>query len=108
MDQLFGDGLDELARVAPDQPIIVAENASVESAGSSSLAQWIRDLVSYLDSWQRSKAGRICGFLWFNCIKSEGPVNRTVDRRFDSTPPPALTRSCRSSISNYQPRARHC
>ncbi|MBG0739661.1 beta-mannanase [Paeniglutamicibacter antarcticus] len=86
VDQLFGDGLDELARVAPGKPIIIAETASVESAGSDSKAEWIRDMVAYLDSWRSSKDGRIYGFLWFNYRKFEGPVNRTVDWRFNSTP----------------------
>ncbi|WP_434620805.1 glycoside hydrolase family 26 protein [Arthrobacter sp. A5] len=85
-DQLFGDGLDELARVAPDKQILVAETASVESVGSNSKAEWIQDMVSYLDSWHNAKAGRIYGFLWFNYVKFEGPANRTVDWRFDSTP----------------------
>ncbi len=86
VDQLFGDGLDELARVAPDKQIIVAETASVESVGSNSKAEWIRDMVFYLDSWHETKTGKIYGFLWFNYVKFEGPMNRTVDWRFDSTP----------------------
>ncbi len=86
VEKLFGDGLIELARIAPDKPIIVAETASVESTGSNSKARWIQDLVAYLNSWQSGKTSRISGFLWFNYVKFERPVNRTVDWRFDSTP----------------------
>lgn len=70
-EQLFGQGLAELRRVAPGRPILVAETASVETGGSK--AEWNRDLVAY-----PAAQPDVTGLVWFH-------LNKEVDWRIDSS-----------------------
>ena len=83
---LFPDGLRALAQVAPDKDILIAETASAQSEGANTKAQWITDLIRYLDEWNGPGPAKIRGFLWFNYNKYEAAANRQIDWRFDSTP----------------------
>lgn len=57
--EIFGVGLEQLGRLAPDTPILIGETASAESGGSK--ADWISDLVGYL-----AEQPRVEGFIWFD------------------------------------------
>lgn len=63
------------------KPIIITETASVQSEGSNSQAQWIRDLVYWLAN-EPSNAN-VVGFIYFDYNKMEG--SQMIDWRFDAT-----------------------
>ena len=75
--ELFGWGLDELRRVAPGKPIIIAETASAEAGGSK--AEWNAHLVYYLASQPD-----VTGLVWFH-------YNKEADWRINSTTSSAAT-----------------
>ncbi|WP_314038402.1 glycosyl hydrolase [Dietzia sp. CH92] len=60
--ELFDRTLEEVGRIAPGLPVAVTEVASAEAGGSK--AQWIGDLVDYLDSREEVSA-----FVWFDHLK---------------------------------------
>lgn len=69
--QLFGEGLAELRRLAPGKPVLVGETASAEAGGAK--AAWNRELVAYL-----AAQPDVTGLVWFHHDKE-------VDWRIDSS-----------------------
>lgn len=70
-DALFGQGLSELAAIAPTTRVLIAETASAEQGGDK--ATWNQALIQYL-----SANPSIMGFAWFD-------LNKEVDWRIDSS-----------------------
>ena len=68
---LFGPGLQELRRLAPGLPVVIAETASAELGGSK--AAWIRAAVAYL-----AAQPDVTAFVWFHHLKE-------TDWRLDSS-----------------------
>jgi beta-mannanase len=70
-DALFGQGLSELAGLAPSKQVLIAETASAEQGGDK--AAWNQSLIQYL-----SANPGIMGFAWFD-------LSKEVDWRIDSS-----------------------
>jgi beta-mannanase len=70
-EQLFGEGLTELRRIAPGKPVLVAETSSAEAGGSK--AEWNRRLVAYL-----AAQPDVTALVWFH-------LNKEVDWRINSS-----------------------
>ncbi|KHL03959.1 glycoside hydrolase family 26 protein [Sinomonas humi] len=70
-DALFGEGLSELAAIAPSKQALIAEVASAEQGGDK--AAWNQALIQYL-----SANASIMGFAWFD-------LDKEVDWRIDSS-----------------------
>lgn len=58
-EQLFGNTLDALARIAPGKPVVVTEVGSADMGGSK--PEWIRELVGFLTDRED-----IAAFIWFD------------------------------------------
>lgn len=63
------------------KPIIITETASVQSEGSNSQSQWVRDLVYWLANDANNQ--NVVGFIYFDYNKVEG--SQMIDWRFDAT-----------------------
>lgn len=59
----------EIAGIAPDKSMIVTEIGTVESENGHSKAQWINDMVYYLNHWSEGHPGTVAGFIWFDLNK---------------------------------------
>lgn len=70
-DALFGQGLSELAGLAPSKQVLIAETASSEQGGDK--AAWNQSLIQFL-----SANPGIMGFAWFD-------LSKEVDWRIDSS-----------------------
>ena len=68
---LLGPGLEELRRLAPGTPVVVAETASAELGGSK--ADWVRQLFAYL-----AAQPDVTAVVWFSHLKE-------TDWRLDSS-----------------------
>jgi signal peptidase I len=66
---VLDSSMTEIAAIAPDKNIIVTETASVEDQTGHSKAQWITDLIYYLNHWGDSRAVKIVGIIWFDMNK---------------------------------------
>ena len=71
-EALFGPGLEQLRRLEPGLPVVVAETASAELGGSK--PAWVRSLVAYL-----AAQPDVTALVWFDHLKE-------ADWRIDSTP----------------------
>ena len=56
---LFGPTLDELRRIAEDDPLLITEVGCADAGGSK--GEWISEFVTYLES-----RGDVAGFVWFD------------------------------------------
>jgi hypothetical protein len=66
---VLDSSLVEIAGIAPDKGMIVTEIGTVESENGHSKAEWINNMVYYLNHWSESHPGQVTGFIWFDLNK---------------------------------------